>query len=341
MTLEDVLFTMKIAYISRETLDSEMHRTPLDFGRPAALIGLPKTPKVLWRTKFCVSFSHKAQESIGKVGTSMHESSGEFVTAFDCTLGYHKGKANGIDDFSGPLEPEPATEYERSSLTSFNPVGLTIPNPVRDSDICFSRTGGPLAPSSPIPGVVLGELVPRTESSALGGLVPRTESIPLGGLVPLAENTVVGGLVPRTEYAVLGELPLTSTALHDFRAHEPRIRTDGLSTPLGIFVARVSATVATDEDCTGRGSISPAVYTVFASVFAIPIEGSTRSAEALAAASAIAQPTSLSRSSTQETDSAATNGSTVSISTLRGIPAPPPATTRRRTATATDDAPLL
>ena len=32
MTLDDVLFTMKIAYISRATLDSEKHWTPLDLG---------------------------------------------------------------------------------------------------------------------------------------------------------------------------------------------------------------------------------------------------------------------------------------------------------------------
>ena len=64
---------------------------------------------------------------------------------------------------------------------------------------------------------------------------------------------------------------------------------------------RASASVATAEGCTGRGSISPAADTVIASVFAIPIEGGTGSAEALAAATPSAQPTYLSRSSTQET----------------------------------------
>ena len=201
--------------------------------------------------------------------------------------------------------PEPATEYDRSGLTSFNLVGLTSPNPVRDNGIYLLRTGGLRAPSSPIPGVGVGGLVPRTESTALGGLVPRTESTALGGLVPrtestasgglvpLAENAALGGLVPRTEHAALGGLPLTSTAFHDFRAHEPRIRVDDLSAPPGRFVARVSATVATAQGCTGRGSISPAADTVFASIFAIPIEGGTGSAEALAAATTIAQPTPL------------------------------------------------
>ena len=106
--------------------------------------------------------------------------------------------------------------------------------------------------------------------------------------------------MPRTENAALGGLPLTSTAFHDFCTQEPRIRVDGFSAFTGRVVARVSASVATTEGCTGRGSISPAADTVFASVFAIPIEGGTGSAEALAAATPIAQPTPLSRSSTKD-----------------------------------------
>ena len=92
---------------------------------------------------------------------------------------------------------------------------------------------------------------------------------------------------------------------------------------------------------TGRGSISPAADTVFASVFAIPIEGGSGSAEALAAATPSAQPTYLSRSSTQEATPAATTGSTVSVSALLGVSAPPSSTTRRRIATATCNAPPL
>ena len=84
--------------------------------------------------------------------------------------------------------------------------------------------------------------------SALGGLVPRTERTALGGLVSIAEGTVLGELVPRAEHAALSGLPLTSTALHDFRTHELRIRHDDLSAPPGRFVARVSASIAT----TGR-----------------------------------------------------------------------------------------
>ena len=171
--------------------------------------------------------------------------------------------------------------------------------------------------------------------------MPLAESTVLGGLVPHTESTVLGGLVPRTEHAALGGLPVTSTAFYDFRTHEPRIRIDGLSAPPGRFVARVSASVATTEGCTGRGSISPAADTVSVSDFAISIEGGTGSAEALAASTPIAQPTYLSRSSTQKSAPAATTGSTVSVSALLGTPAPPSSTTHRRTATTTGNAPPL
>ena len=82
--------------------------------------------------------------------------------------------------------------------------------------------------------------------------MPHTESTALGGLEPLAKITVLGGLVPRTEHAALGGLPITSTAFHDFRTHEPRIRIDGLSASPGRFVVRASASVATTEGCTGH-----------------------------------------------------------------------------------------
>ena len=132
-----------------------------------------------------------------------------------------------------------------------------------------------------------------------------------------------------------------STEFHDFLTREPRVRIDGLSAPPGRFAARVSVSVATAEFYTGRGSISPATDTVFASVSAMPTEGGTGSTEARVAATTVAQPSPLSRSSTQETYSAATTGSTVSVSAFFGTPALPSAATRRRTATSTGNAPLL
>ena len=265
---------------------------------------------------------------MAKWGPSMHEFSGSLSSSPRSIA--HSSTVKAAPTASPIILarfPEPATEYDRSGLTNFNPVGLTNPNPVGDSGSYTLRTGGLRAPSSPIPGVGLGGLAHLAESTVLDGLVPHTESTALAGLVPLAERTVLGSLVPRTEHAALGGLPLTSTAFNNFRTHKPRIRIDGLSASPGRFVARVSASVATTEGCTGRGSISPAADTILASVFSIPIKGSTGSAEALAAATPIAQPTYLSKRSTQETGLAATTGSTVFVFALLGTPDPPPSTT--------------
>ena len=212
--------------------------------------------------------------------------------------------------------PEPATEYNRSGLTNFNRVGLTSPNPVCERGFYLLRTRGLRAPSSPILGI------------RLGGLASLADSTVLGALDSLAESIVLGRLVPRTEHAPLGGLPLTSIAFHDFCSDEPRMRIDGLSASPGIFFARASASVATIEGCTSRGSISLAADTVFVSVFAIPIESGTGSAEDLAAKTPIAQPTYLSRSSTQEAPPAATPVRLCRVSALLGTPAPPSSTTR-------------
>ena len=85
----------------------------------------------------------------------------------------------------------------------------------------------------------------------------------------------------------------------------------------------------------------------FASVFAVPTEAGTGSAEAPAAATAVAQQTP-SRSPTRGTDSVETTGPTASVPDSPGSPAPPtvkPSSdristrTRRRTATAAGTAP--
>ena len=244
----------------------------------------------------------------------MHESSGSLGSSPRSIA--HSSTAQGAPTAS-PIFParfqEPATEYDRSGLTNFNLVGLTSPKPVGDSGTYLLRTRGLRALSSPIPGFGLGRLV------------------------PLAESNVLGGPVPHPEHAALGGLPVTSTAFHDFCTHASRARIYGLSASPGTIIARVSASVATTEGCTGRGSISPAADTVFASVFAIPIEGSTGSTEALAAATPVAHPAYLSRSSTQESAPTKTTGSTVSVSALLGTPAPPSSTTHRRTETTTSN----
>ena len=182
----------------------------------------------------------------------------EFLTAFGYTLEYRKRRANGNADFLSRL-PEPATEHDRSGSTSLYPV--------EDGGIYLIRASGLNTPSSPIPGV------------GSGGLVPRTERVGLGGLMPL------------TESAVLGELPLTSSDFYNFRTHGPRTRVDDLCGLSRSFVARLSASVTTVYRRLGRGWTVPAADNDFAAVFAVPTEVGTGSVEAPAAATAVAQPT--------------------------------------------------
>ena len=120
-------------------------------------------------------------------GPSMHEFSGSLSSSPRSIAPSSTAKAapTATPIFLARLS-EPATEYDHSGLTTFNPVGLTRPNPVENSGIYLLRTGGLRTPSSPIPWVGLGGLVPRTESIDLGGLVPRTESTAMSGLVPRA-----------------------------------------------------------------------------------------------------------------------------------------------------------
>ena len=85
----------------------------------------------------------------------------EFLTAFDETLEYRKGSANGNADFLSRL-PELATECDRSGSSSLTPVD--------DDGLFLIRTCGLRTRSSPTPGTGLGELVTRAENAVLGGL---------------------------------------------------------------------------------------------------------------------------------------------------------------------------
>ena len=69
------------------------------------------------------------------------------------------------------------------------------------------------------------------------------------------------------------------------------MKIDDLSALSGRIVARVSASIATVDRCPGRGRTLPAADNDFASVFAVPSEVGTGSAEAPAAAMTVAQPT--------------------------------------------------
>ena len=293
-----------IAYISRATLDSERHWTPLDLGAGSIVRALKRLRGCLGGTKFRICSDHKALDSICKVGdhNARVQSWLEFLTAVDYTLEYRKGNANGNADFLSRL-PEPATEHDRSGSTSLNLI--------EDGGICPIRVCGLNTPSSSIPGVDLGGLVPRTESTVLGGLL------------------------------------LTSADYCDCRTHWPRMKIDDLSAPSGRFVSRVSASVGTVDRCPGREWALLTADIAFASVFTVPTEVGAGSAEAPAAAAAVVTPTP-SRSPTQGADSVETTGTTASAPASPGVPAPPTVKpspdristrTRRCTATAAGTAP--
>ena len=138
--------------------------SPLDFEAGGIVWTLKRHHGNLWGSKFRILSDHKALESIGTVGNHSVRVQRwlKFLTAFDYTLEHRKRSANGNAGFLSHL-PEPATEHDSSGSTSLNPV--------EDGGIYLIRACGLNAPSSPIPGVGLGGLVPRTESAVLGRLL--------------------------------------------------------------------------------------------------------------------------------------------------------------------------
>ena len=77
-----------------------------------------------------------------------------------------------------------------------------------------------------------------------------------------------------------GRTPVRLFEFRDSHAHRPRMNISYLSAPSGRFVARAFAAVTITDRHPGRGDLSPAADTAFASTFALPSEGSTGSAEA-------------------------------------------------------------
>ena len=170
------------AYISRASLDSGRRWTPHDLEADSIVWALQRLRGYNRGTTFRTFSDHKGLQIKEKFEN--HDARVqrwlEFFTAFDYILEYRKGSANGNADILSRL-PEPATEHDRSGSTSLNRL--------EDGGIYLRRSCGLNTPSSSIPGVVLG------------------------------------GLVPRTERAVLGGLPFTSVDFRVCRTHGPRVRT--------------------------------------------------------------------------------------------------------------------
>ena len=173
------------------------------------------------RTNLRIFSAHKALESIGKVGPTVHKSSGGSSPS-PCSI-THSYTAQAATTAT------PVTCLACQSLSlSMTAVDRQASTSFENSGIYLIRACGLRTPSSPIPGVGLGGLVPRTESISLGRLVPRNESAGLGGLT------------------------LTSADFYGVCTHRPRIRIDGISAYPERFIARGYGSVASTEGCTGH-----------------------------------------------------------------------------------------
>ncbi|MEP1591365.1 ribonuclease H family protein, partial [Sulfitobacter sp.] len=137
------------ACIGRPTFDSERHWTPLDLEAGSIVWAVKRLRGYLCGTKFRIISDHKALESMAKVGdhNARVQRWLQFLTAFNPTLEYRKGNANGNADSPSRL-PEPATEHDRSGSSRLNPV--------EDGGIFLIRACGLRARSSPTPGVWVG-----------------------------------------------------------------------------------------------------------------------------------------------------------------------------------------
>ena len=109
--------------VSAELRSTRKGIGPLLIWRPAESFELSNASAATFGEPSSAFSDHKALESIGKVGDHNVRVQRwlEFLTAFDYTLEYRKGSANGNADFMSRL-PEPATEHDRSGLTSLSPV---------------------------------------------------------------------------------------------------------------------------------------------------------------------------------------------------------------------------
>ena len=141
----------------------------------------------------------------------MHESSGSLSSSPRSMA--HSSTAKALPRAS-PIFlvhfPEPATEYDRSSLTSFNPVGmgLTSPNHVGESGIYLLPTGGlraPFSDSCPAPkALIWADSCPAPKSLPWVDSCSSPNALSWVGSCP-ARNMLswVGSLSPLSQFTIL------------------------------------------------------------------------------------------------------------------------------------------
>ena len=157
-----LLLSVTLTAIPRDT-------RPLRTWKLAILPGPSLDSKATYGARsFAYCPDHKALGSSGKVGdlNARVQRWREFIIAFDYTLEYRKGSANGNAGFLSRL-PEPATDHDRRGSRSLPPV--------KNGDIFLVRACGLRTRFSLTPDVGLSGLVPCTEGAVSGGL-PFTSS---------------------------------------------------------------------------------------------------------------------------------------------------------------------
>ena len=170
-----------------------------------------------------------------------------------------------------------------------------LPQPATDRDRCGSSSDAPVDDDGIF--IILA-----------CGLRTRSSPTPGGGL---------GGLVPRPENTAFGWTHFRLFGFSRFSRAHTLGRVDNLFDPSWRYIDRLSAAVTTADRHSGRGEHFPVVDTAFASFVSMLSEGGTVSAEAPAAATAVAQHITYPTSTPQGADS--------SVITDRAafIPSPP------------------
>ena len=210
-----------IVYISRATLISERHWTPLDLEAGSIIWCIKRLRGYLWGTHFHIFTDHKALEHFAKVGENNARVLRwlEFLTAYSYTLEYRKGSANGNADFLSRL-PMEATEQDRTGRSRLTPTD--------EDDAVFSiRHTDPTVDTNTDEFIRSCGLLPQHDHSA---------GIQLGGLLPVSPDIALGGL------------PLSSSDFADFRDTGPRV---DVSTPGSLpsvwHIRDMPPTVCTDS----------------------------------------------------------------------------------------------
>ena len=178
MTLDDVSFTVEIAYISRATLDSERHWTPVVLGI-GSIVWAPKRLRG-YRGEQSSAYPPTTiqRRALAKWGPSMHEPSDSLSSSPRSIAHSSTVKAAPTASQIFPARfPKPLTEYDRNGLTNFNLVGLASTTPLGIAiSTCFGPAGWAFPPRRS-QGLVWVDLRPSPKALSWMGLCPTPKAL--------------------------------------------------------------------------------------------------------------------------------------------------------------------